>query len=322
MKSRTLILSLFVLTSLLMAACSVSVEPTQTLPVEPTQTPSFEPTRALLDGDYIPGHEGKVTGLDVVILESFPVQVLAQVSGYFKDGCVELVDITVEREGDTLVITLNTRRPAGDVACTQALVPFDEAVMLDVYGLPAGAYTVAAGDLQSVFVLDVDNEIQVEPISCPEPGAGEVSFQGVDREAGVGFCFLIPENFAQEESEEERTWVLVGPEAAGEGVKPTLTITLYTMDGLSFEAWMNLQWDQLNLPQGNIDDQIMLSQGFALDIEDWNDQTGARVQWIPVGDYVFQLVFSPLDAQRYPLATEALEIFYEVVMASWMVPGE
>lgn len=194
--------------------------------------------------------------------------------------------------------------------------------MLDVVGLPAGTYTVAAGDMRSEFVLDVDNTIQEEPISCPEPGAGEVSFQAVDREAGVRFCFLIPDNFVQEESEEERTWVLAGPEVAGEGVKPTLTITLSTMDGLSFEGWIDDQSDQLNLPQDNFDDQIMLYQGIALDIEDWKDQTGARVQWIPAGEYVFQLVFSPLDAQNYPLATEALEAFYDMVMGSWMVLGE
>ncbi len=322
MKTRTLILSLFVLTSLLMAGCSVSVEPTQTLPVEPTQPPSFEPTRVWLDGAYIPGHEGKVTGLDVVILESFPVQVRAQVSGYFKDGCVELVDITVEREDDTFVMTLNTRRPVGNVECTQALVPFDEEVMLDVNGLAAGSYTVIAGDMQSNFVLDVDNEIQADPISCPEPGAGEVPFQVVDRGSGVGFCFLTPENYSQVDSDEDWTWVLRGPEVPGEVARPTLTITLSEMDEPSFEAWIASQSDRLNLPQGNFDDQIMLYQGIAVDAEEWADQTGARVQWVPAGDYVFQLVFSPLDAQNYPLTTEALEAFYKVVMGSWVVFGE
>ena len=317
MKTRTMIVTVFALISIVLTACNTPVDPMQTLPAGLT-----EPTRALLDGDYIPGHQGEITGLDVLILESFPVQVRVQVSGYFTDGCVELVDITVEREGDGFILTLNTQRPAGDVACTQALVPFEESVMLDVVGLPAGTYTVAAGNMRSEFVLDVDNEIQVEPVSCPEPGEGEVSFQAVDREAGVGFCFLIPENFAQEKSEEERTWVLAGPEVAGEGVKPTLTITLSTMDGLSFEVWIDNQSDQLKLPQGNFDDQIMLYQGIALDIEDWNDQTGARVQWIPAGEYVFQLVFSPLDTQRYPQTTEALEAFYDIVMGSWVVPGE
>jgi|GEM_PF-1042882 len=317
MKTRTMIVTVIALISIVLTACNTPVDQTQTLPAGLT-----EPTRALLDGDYIPGHQGEITGLDMLILESFPVQVRALVSGYFTDGCVELVDITIEREGDGFVLTLNTRRPAGDVACTEALVPFEESVMLDVVGLPAGTYTVAAGDLQSEFVLAVDNTIQKEPISCPEPGEGEVSFQAVDREAGVGFCFLIPENFAQEESEEERTWVLAGPEVAGEGVKPALIITLFPMDGQSFEVWVDMQSDQLKLPQGNFDDQIMLYQGIALDIEDWNDQTGARVQWIPAGEYVFQLVFSPLDTQRYPQTTEALEAFYDIVMGSWVVPGE
>jgi inhibitor of cysteine peptidase len=160
MKTRFSILIVFILAGLLMTACSVPVNPTQDLPVEPTQTPSIEPTRAVLDGDYIAGHQGKITSLEILILESFPVQVQVQVSGYLMNGCVELVDVTAEQEEDTFVLTLNTRRPAGDVMCTEALVPFDTAVSLDVYGLPAGSYSVVAGDQQAEFNLDMDNAPQ------------------------------------------------------------------------------------------------------------------------------------------------------------------
>ena len=66
--------------------------------------------------------------------------------------------------GNTYTLILNTRRPSGDVECTQALVPFEEVVPLDVNGLPAGTYTVIAGDMQSEFVLDMDNEIPEEPV--------------------------------------------------------------------------------------------------------------------------------------------------------------
>ena len=126
----------------------------------------------------------------------------------------------------------------------------------------------------------------------------------------------------QEGSEEDRTWILEGPEVEGEGVCPTLSITLHEMDGESFEAWIDGQRDQLNLPQGNFDDQITLYQGIALDVEDWEEQAGVRVQWIPVGEYVLQLVFSPLDAENYPLAAETVEALYELVMGSWEILGE
>jgi inhibitor of cysteine peptidase len=323
MKIRDSILIVFVLLSLGLAGCNAVNEPTQAVPTEePTTATPFEPTRPWLDNDYIPGHEGEITGLDVVILESFPVQVQVQVSGYFKDGCVQLVDITAERDGNTFALTLNTRRPAGDVECTQALVPFEEVVPLEVNGLPAGVYTVFAGEMQTGFTLDVDNAMQTEPAACPEPGEGEVVFQAVDREAGIGFCFLIPDSFTQEDSEEERTWILAGSGMEGEGVPPSLTITLQDMEELSFEAWTDAQGERLNLPKGHFDDQITLYQGIALDAADWTTETGARVQWIPVGSYVFQLVFSPLDTKSYPLTTGAMDALYEMVMGSWAVLGD
>ena len=109
------------------------------------------------DEEYIYGENATVESLEVLILESFPVQVNAVVSGYFPDGCTELYEIDSERDGQEFVITITTRRPAGDIACTQALVPFTETVNLDVLGLEAGTYTVIAQDQETSFTLDVDN---------------------------------------------------------------------------------------------------------------------------------------------------------------------
>ncbi len=101
----------------------------------------------------------------MLVLESFPVQVNAVVSGYFPDGCVQLVEISPERQENVFVLTLSTRRPTGDIACTEALVPFEERVSLDVFGLEAGTYTVTAQDEQATFTLDVDNVPAGEPVS-------------------------------------------------------------------------------------------------------------------------------------------------------------
>lgn len=159
MKIRIALLSILILGVAFMTSCSGPFEPTQNTPGDSTAPITEEPTRVLLDGDYIPGHQGEFTGLDVFILESFPVQVQAQVSGYLPNGCVELVDVSSEQEGNTFFLTLDTRRPAGDVMCTEALVPFEAVVALDVYGLQAGLYTVVAGEQQAEFGLDVDNVI-------------------------------------------------------------------------------------------------------------------------------------------------------------------
>ena len=158
MKIRQMTLLIAILVGLFMTGCSVPVDSTQGGTDEPALTPLVEPTWALLDGGGIAGYQGEFTGLEVLILESFPVQVQVQVSGYLMDGCVELVDVTAEREDDVFILTLNTERPTGNVACTEALVPFETTVSLDVYGLPAGTYTVIAGDHQAEFSLDMDNE--------------------------------------------------------------------------------------------------------------------------------------------------------------------
>jgi inhibitor of cysteine peptidase len=41
--------------------------------------------------------------------------------------------------------------------CTQALVPFEETIPLDVEGLLAGEYTVNVNGVMATFTLDVDN---------------------------------------------------------------------------------------------------------------------------------------------------------------------
>ncbi|MFU8827581.1 MAG: hypothetical protein ACNA70_08850 [Brevefilum sp.] len=115
--------------------------------------------------DFIYGQEAVVESVQVLLMESFPLQARAVVSGYLSDGCLELVEIDVERQGMEFVLTLTTRRPAGDVMCTEALVPFEEAVTLDIEGLEAGTYTVIAQEQQAQFTLDMDNVLQMSPIA-------------------------------------------------------------------------------------------------------------------------------------------------------------
>lgn len=137
MKKKIFLITMFTLAGMLFSACS---------PVEPPA-----------NTDYIYGEEGEFEALDVILLESFPVQVHVQVYGYLADGCVELVEVSAERVGTSFVLSLRTRRPAGNIECTEALVPFETTVPLDVNGLPAGTYTVVAENQKTTFTLDVDN---------------------------------------------------------------------------------------------------------------------------------------------------------------------
>ena len=112
-----------------------------------------------LNGDT--GTDYSVDRIDVQILESFPVQVQAVVSGNLPDGCTEIVDTNVLQVDNTFEIAFETERPE-DALCTEALEPFQETVTLPVEGLPAGSYTVASGATSVDFTLDVDNVLPEE----------------------------------------------------------------------------------------------------------------------------------------------------------------
>lgn len=96
-----------------------------------------------------------VEEIDILTLESFPVQIFVIASGYLPDPCTEIYQINQEREGNTFFITIETYRSPG--FCIQVLAPFEEVIPLDVYGLPAGTYTVEVNGVQGTFDLEIDN---------------------------------------------------------------------------------------------------------------------------------------------------------------------
>jgi inhibitor of cysteine peptidase len=82
-------------------------------------------------------------------------------SGYLPDGCTKITDTSVNRDGDSFNITIMTERPA-HIVCTQALVPFEETIAIDIVGLKAGTYTVIVNDIRETFVMQVDNVVAPE----------------------------------------------------------------------------------------------------------------------------------------------------------------
>ena len=96
-----------------------------------------------------------VDEIDILILEIFPVQINVIASGNLPDPCTEISEVIKEREGDTFFITIKTYRSPG--FCIQVIVPFEEIIPLEVYGLTAGTYTVDVNGVQATFDLEVDN---------------------------------------------------------------------------------------------------------------------------------------------------------------------
>jgi inhibitor of cysteine peptidase len=128
-----------------------------TNPDEPVT--STDPTRPPRGSD-LTGYEEQVyvDSIQINLMESFPLQVSATVDGNLPDGCTKIIGSKAEKVEDFLFqLHIYTERPK-DVMCTQALVPFRETIVLDVYGLPAATYTVEGFGLEETFTFDVDNK--------------------------------------------------------------------------------------------------------------------------------------------------------------------
>ena len=102
-----------------------------------------------------------VEEVELIILESFPVQVVAVARGHLRDGCTEIdsVHTSFDAGSNTFSVEITTARDS-EAACTQALVPFEERIDLEVLNLAAGTYTVDVNGVRETFTLAVDNELQ------------------------------------------------------------------------------------------------------------------------------------------------------------------
>jgi len=97
-----------------------------------------------------------VNDIEILLLESFPVQIHAVARGEHPDSCTKVDKVVTRREGDTFFVTITTARPA-DAMCAQVMTPFEEVVALDVVGLKAGVYTVDVNGVRDTFELQTDN---------------------------------------------------------------------------------------------------------------------------------------------------------------------
>lgn len=120
-------------------------------------SPINDTTNGNGDEEYLYG-TALVEEVDIRILESFPVQVHVAARGNLPDGCTQINEnaTTVQRDGNTFNVYLGTIRPK-EALCTEALVPFEHTIPLDVYGLERGTYTVNVNGVEETFELTIDN---------------------------------------------------------------------------------------------------------------------------------------------------------------------
>jgi hypothetical protein len=114
--------------------------------------------------DYVDGPPAMVEEIEILILESFPVQVSVSAKGYLPNPCTRIGRIDVARTiyGD-FDITINTLTSPD--ACIQVIEPFEEIISLNVTGHYAGIYQVTFNNpngstISANFNLQQDNFIK------------------------------------------------------------------------------------------------------------------------------------------------------------------
>lgn len=315
-------LPLLLLGILLPSACGgpqASPTPATQQPDHPVSstTPTAEPTvEATAPGKVITGENAIVEDLQIMILESFPVQVRVIIRGSLPDGCTSIKEINPVRDGDSFNIHIITQRPA-EAMCTEALVPFEESASLDVYGLPAGNYTVQAGEQTTSFTLDVDNVPQTE-ITCPARGTGEKLFTGQAGGVGNAYCFLYPADFEVLPGQMEGFASLVGPNYGQdpESLRANLSIATDDAAGRSLQEYLDTQ--KAGYPGVTFEQEdISLGGSPAILIQNFPGRLSNKMVFAEHNGIIYMLTFSP-NEEAFPEAKADMERLYESATSSWV----
>jgi inhibitor of cysteine peptidase len=153
------ILVLFAIVIVTIATFSLGCTETPYIPDNGTDDDKTDTNNDKTNGEYVYS-DAAVENVDILILESFPVQIHVKAIGYLPDGCTEIHEKNVkyDRETKSFTVHITTIRPA-DAICTEAIVPFESTIPLDAYGLDKGVYNVNVNGVQGQFELQTDNII-------------------------------------------------------------------------------------------------------------------------------------------------------------------
>ena len=90
--------------------------------------------------------------VQVNIAESFPPQIFVYIKGGLKDGCTTFHELTTDRSGKTINITVTTQRPK-DAICTQVYSFFEKTVALGSDFTSGETYIVNVNNETTSFVI-------------------------------------------------------------------------------------------------------------------------------------------------------------------------
>ena len=145
--SQAIGLATLMITALALTGCTLTdlfgVQPNgddDGAPVNPEPTP----TLATIEGDLL-----QIDSVDVLILESFPVQVNVVVRGTVPDACTQIGQVTQQRTDNQIEITVATTRDP-NAFCAQVLTTVEETIAIPG-DFPPGDYAVTVNGVTESF---------------------------------------------------------------------------------------------------------------------------------------------------------------------------
>lgn len=93
-----------------------------------------------------------VEEIEIVVLDTDPVQVRVAVYGWLPDSCTTIRNVEQTREANVIYLRIITTRPGG-VMCAQMIKRFRKTFPVDTQDLPPGTYTLDVSGKTKEFAL-------------------------------------------------------------------------------------------------------------------------------------------------------------------------
>jgi hypothetical protein len=261
----------------------------------------------------VEGENAILESLDVLLMESFPLQASAYIRGSLPDSCTTVKETVVEREGNSFRIRIITARPV-DAVCAQVLVPFEQNVPLDIYGLKAGEYTVVAQDLSTTFRLDVDNVP-----SQSETGQAFAADKMLVESPNAGYAFRIPEKFSNAVPEGPVDVLVQGPFYGDGALAPHAELIVGVQDLPAGEDFESFVQKATNFGETAVDVQeISLGGEQAFYVPEMpGGAAHTRVVFVMHSGRLNILTFQPVSSEQNEQVLADQEQLFDSVTTSW-----
>ncbi|GAB4513179.1 MAG: hypothetical protein OHK0046_13720 [Anaerolineae bacterium] len=125
--------------------------------------------------------------VDSITVEEDADDLLVTVMGNLPDGCTTISNVEINVDDRSIEISLWTERPL-DLMCTQALVPYEYEIAVDVSDLEDGLYTVDVNGVTTEYARGITGGAQAAPDDCGPDDDETVVFRNRD----LGYCLRVP----------------------------------------------------------------------------------------------------------------------------------